>query len=139
MPWASVSPLQIVGKNLARVTKSPGWTRREQTEGRNVGQAKRRRTGMGRSQGRRRRDGNKAKPRTPWLFLQVHSSVRSLRGLGPSALGQSEAQGLRAQQRGAEEKALRSQMPLELDWPIWVPLRCLLHQGKWRRTVNLGG
>ena len=44
---------------------------------------------MGRSQGHRRWDGNKATPRTPpWLFLQVHSSARSLLGLGPSALGQ---------------------------------------------------
>lgn len=51
----------------------------------------------------------------------------------------SEGRGLRAQQRGGEEKALRSRMPLELEWPIWVPLRCLLHQGKQRRTVNLGG
>lgn len=70
---------------------------------------------MGREQG---------KPGTPpWLFLQAHFSGRSLLGLGPSALGQkSEGQGFGAQQRGGEEKALQSQVPLELDWSIWVPL-----------------
>lgn len=70
---------------------------------------------MGREQG---------KPGTPpWLFLQAHFSGRSLLGLGPSALGQkSEGQGFGAQQRGGEEKALRSQVTLELDWSIWVPL-----------------
>lgn len=30
MPWASVSPLRIGEKNLARVAKSQGWDRKEQ-------------------------------------------------------------------------------------------------------------
>lgn len=51
MPWASVSPPRIRGKNLARIAKSQGWNRREQTEGWNVGWGKNRKTGMGRSQG----------------------------------------------------------------------------------------
>lgn len=83
---------------MARVAKSQGWNRKKQTEGWNVGWSESRKTGIGRRQGCRRWDRNKAKESlSPWLSQQVHLSHRSLLDPGPSALGQKgKGQGFRA-------------------------------------------
>lgn len=67
-----------------------------------MGQAKRRRTGMGEKSGRRRRT-EQGKAKDSLAFPPGAPQSGACEAWAP-ALGQSEAQGLRAQQRGAKRR-----------------------------------